>query len=195
MTVGQQQYLLAYLGYYTASCDGIRGPETEAAFRAFQEAFGGIRVDGICGRETEKALKHAIVYGTLKRQDLPVEQEKTETFWEEIQFFSRDEPCIACSCGKCGGFPVEPSRKLMQLADKVRRQAGRAMIPTSTVRCKAHNAAVGGVKNSRHLLGTAMDFYIPGWNAEKTLALVRQQPEVAYAYAIDAGAVHMDVVE
>ena len=82
----------------------------------------------------------------------------------------------------------------MRLADAVRLAAGRPMVPTSTVRCKAHNAAVGGVANSRHLLGQAMDFRIPGLTAQEILALVRQQPEAAYAYAIDGSTVHMDVV-
>ena len=48
--------------------------------------------------------------------------------------------------------------------------------------------------NSRHLLGQAMDFQIPGLTAQEILALVRQQPEAAYAYAIDGSTVHMDVV-
>ena len=54
-------------------------------------------------------------------------------------------------------------------------------------------AAVGGVANSRHLAGCAMDFSLRGWSAERTLALVRQQKEVRYAYAIDGTHVHMDV--
>ena len=81
----------------------------------------------------------------------------------------------------------------MRLADSVRTAAGRPMVPTSTVRCAAHNKAVGGVYNSRHLLGQAMDFYIPGMTAAQILALVRQQKEVRYAYAIDGTHVHMDV--
>ncbi|MCI6850975.1 MAG: hypothetical protein MR883_05580 [Clostridiales bacterium] len=38
-----------------------------------------------------------------------------------------------------------------------------------------------------------MDFCIRGWGADRALALVRQQPEVRYAYAIDNRYVHMDV--
>lgn len=81
----------------------------------------------------------------------------------------------------------------MRLADRVRAAAGVPMVPSSTVRCRAHNAAVGGVANSRHLAGCAMDFSLRGWSAERTLALVRQQKEVRYAYAIDGTHVHMDV--
>ena len=89
---------------------------------------------------------------------------------------------------------MEPSEKLMRLADKVRAAAGSPMIPSSTLRCPAHNRAVGGVANSRHLTGKAMDFSIRGWPSAKTLALVKSMPETAYAYAIDEGHVHMDVV-
>ena len=81
-----------------------------------------------------------------------------------------------------------------RLADKVRAAAGSPMIPSSTLRCPAHNRAVGGVANSRHLTGKAMDFSIRGWPSAKTLALVKSMPETAYAYAIDEGHVHMDVV-
>ena len=81
----------------------------------------------------------------------------------------------------------------MRLADAVREAAGRPMVPTSTVRCDAHNAEVGGVWNSRHLLGHAMDFRIPGLPANQILAIVRRQEGVVYCYAIDGSAVHMDI--
>lgn len=193
MTMYQIQLLLLYLGYAPGSPDGLEGGKTREAVTQFQKNFGGIAVDGIAGEETQKALKCAVVYGSLRRQREGAE-EKSDTFWKEIQYFTRAEPYIGCSCGRCGGFPVEPAEKLMRLADKVRRLAGAPMIPTSTVRCAAHNSAVGGVKTSRHLQGCAMDFYIQGWDAGKTLQLVKQQPETAYAYAIDENAVHMDVV-
>lgn len=193
MTVKQIQHLLAYLGYYVGSIDGVWGAGSKTACKAFQQDFGGITVDGIAGVETQKALKHAVAYGIEKTvTEVTEETETTGTFWDEIKYFTPDEPFIRCPCGKCAG--ELPEEKLMRLADKVRDQAGVPMIPTSTVRCAAHNAAVGGVYNSRHLFRRAMDFYLKGWSAQKTLALVKQQPEVAYAYAIDDSAVHMDVL-
>lgn len=192
MTIYQIQLLLLYLGYDPGRADGLAGPDTREAVKRFQQDFGGISVDGIAGEETQKALKCAVAYGSLRR-DSDQTAEKGGTFWDEIQFFSPEEPYIRCPCGQCDG--TLPTEKLMRLADKVRRQAGVAVIPTSTVRCGTHNAAVGGVPNSRHLRGLAMDFYIPGWSAGKTLKLVQQQPETAYAYAINETAVHMDVTE
>lgn len=191
MTIYQIQLLLLCLGYDPGPADGIDGPRTQAAVEQFQADFGGIQVDGQAGEETQKALKHAIAYGTLRRES-PAIPEKTGSFWAEIRYFSPDEALIRCPCGKCPGDL--PTEKLMRLADKIRELAGVPMTPTSTVRCASHNAAVGGVANSRHLMGQAMDFYIRGWHSRKTLELVKQQPEVAYAYAIDDSTVHMDVV-
>lgn len=185
MTAKQGQYLLLYLGYAPGGADGIWGKNSAAACKHFQADYG-IAASGTLDADTQKTLIQAVA-GTA-------EKKKSGSFWEDIRYFKRTDPYIACSCGQCGGFPVEPAEKLMRLADAVRTAAGRPMIPTSTVRCAAHNKAVGGVYNSRHLLGQAMDFYIPGLTAAEILALVRQRPDVAYTYAIDSGHVHMDVV-
>ena len=194
MTVKQVQLLLAFLGYDPGDCDGVDGKNTRAALRAFQQAEG-LDPDGIAGQQTQARLREAVFQGRTKTGQEPAAAPLgTGTWWDEIRYFSRQEPYIGCSCGQCGGFPVEPSEKLMRLADAVRAAAGRPMVPTSTVRCRAHNKAVGGVENSRHLLGKAMDFSIPGWSADRTLALVRQQKAARYAYAIDGTHVHMDIV-
>lgn len=193
MTVRQVQLLLTFLGYDPGAIDGADGPKTRAAVKAFQAAEG-LEPDGIAGPQTQARLREAVFQGRTKTgQEPAAAPSSTGTWWDEIRYFSRQEPYIGCSCGQCGGFPVEPSEKLMRLADAVRAAAGRPMVPTSTVRCRAHNKAVGGVENSRHLLGKAMDFSIPGWSADRTLALVRQQKAARYAYAIDGTHVHMDI--
>ena len=114
-------------------------------------------------------------------------------FWVGIKNFEREE--FACKCGGkyCNGFPVEPERKLVTVADRVREHFGNPAIVSSGVRCQRHNANVGGVSNSRHLYGKAMDFCIVGHRAAEVLAYVQAQPEIAYSYAIDANYVHMDV--
>ena len=192
MTIRQVQLLLSFLGYDPGAPDGIDGEKTQSAVRLFQ-AREGLREDGIAGSKTQERLLDAVAQGRMYTRTEPKAENGTGDFWKDIRYFSRNEPYIACSCGRCGGFPVEPDEKLMRLADRVRQQAGAAMIPSSTVRCGAHNAEVGGVANSRHLAGKAMDFSVRGWTAERTLALVRQQKEVRYAYAIDGTHVHMDI--
>lgn len=196
MTTKQIQLLLTYLEYDPGPIDGLDGANTRDAIKAFQRAEG-LGVDGIAGSKTQTALKDAVWQDRFAKDNTVPSSgqppDKTGTFWDSIKYFTRDEPYIACSCGKCGGFPVEPAEKLMRLADAVREAAGKPMVPTSTVRCKTHNAEVGGVWNSRHLLGHAMDFRIPGLSAAEVLSIVRQQKNVVYCYAIDAQHVHMDI--
>lgn len=196
MTVLQIQHLLCYLGYDPGSCDGIQGANTQAAVKKFQADFG-LTADGISGEATQKMLTGAVAGTAAKVKQTA--QEKTEdgqqtgTYWDTIKYFKRSGPYIGCPCGKCGGFPVEPKEKLMRLADRVREAAGKPMIPNSTVRCAAHNKAVGGVDTSRHKLGQAMDFHIPGMTAAQILTIVKADRGAAYCYAIDSSNVHMDV--
>ena len=163
---------------------------------AFQRAEG-LTVDGIVGEQTQIRLKDAVWQDRFAKDNTVhisgQPPDRMGTFGDSIKYFTLDEPYIACPCGRCGGFPVEPAEKLMRLADAVRETAGRPMIPTSTVRCKTHNAEVGGVWNSRHLLGHAMDFRIPGLTSDQILAIVRQQKDVVYSYAINDQCVHMDI--
>lgn len=194
MTVLQIQHLLCYLGYDPGSCDGIQGANTQAAVKEFQTDFG-LTADGIPGAQTTKMLLGAVA-GTAVKVKQTVQEAPGSgqgTYWDTIKFFKRSDPYIGCPCGKCGGFPVEPKEKLMRLADRVREAAGKPMIPNSTVRCAAHNKAVGGVDTSRHKLGQAMDFHIPGMSAAQILAIVKADRGAAYCYAIDSSNVHMDV--
>ena len=193
MTLKQKQALLAYLGFYDGPLDGLWGEKSPRATIDFQRAYMAQEdVDGIFGAATEKRILEVVASGELP-QAAP-ETGETADWWKEIRYFQRTEAGIGCPCGRCGGFPAEPSEKLMRLADKVREAAGAPMYPSSTVRCQAHNDELrGSVKNSRHVTGRAMDFRVLGWGADRTLALVRRQPEVRYAYAIDDSYVHMDV--
>lgn len=188
MTVLKQQCLLHVLGYYSGQLDGLWGNASRAACVGFQKAFG-LTPDGYCGEETEKALRHAVCYGPEKQVEThPPDQ---ASGWETIRYFQRRE--FRCPCPRCGGYPVEPALALAQAADATRAEAGSPMVISSGVRCKAHNAEVGGVANSRHLLGHAMDFRIVGKTAQQSLDIVRRQKCIVYAYAIDNDYVHADI--
>ena len=189
MTMEQKQCLLRYLGCYTEAIDGIWGQQSQRATIDFQRAYMDT-VDGIFGTATEKRILEVIAAGEKPKQTILPE---TADWWKEIKYFRRNDPYIACPCGKCGGFPAEPAESLMRLADKVREHFGAPMVPTSTVRCQAHNDSLkGSVKNSYHLRGKAMDFFIPGRTAAEVVAYVKTLG-VHYVYAIDEKAVHMDV--
>ena len=54
--VSGYQARLKNLGYDSGPIDGICGPRTEAAVRAFQEDYPPLAVDGICGPQTKAKL-------------------------------------------------------------------------------------------------------------------------------------------
>ena len=190
MTLQQIQNLLQYLGYYTLKVDGIWGQGSDRATRDFQTAEG-LEVDGDPGQLTQKALVDAVAKGRFKPQDKP-----EDDIWAESKYFVRAE--FRCPCGRCGGFPVEPSRSLVRVANQIREHFGRPMIPSSGVRCQAHNDELpGSVPNSRHVSGRALDFSIPGVSVSDVLAYTRQLQAAGtlhYTYEmVGTGHVHIDV--
>lgn len=192
MTIRQKQCLLYYLGYYVGNIDGEWGQLSKTATKAFQKDFG-LTADGVIGAETEKALTHAVCYG------MPVKRTDTTTsndWWDEIEYFDKSE--FACKCGNyhapyCNGAPAEMNKKVVKVADRVRGYFKSPAQVSSGLRCRQHNADSGGVSNSRHLSGKAIDFCIVGKTSAQVLAYVQKQPEIRYAYAIDGSFVHMDV--
>ena len=68
----------------------------------------------------------------------------------------------ACKCSKCDEVIVDLDHivKLQQL----RHDLGSSITITSAYRCPDHNKAVGGVKNSQHVKGTATDIQVSGMN-------------------------------
>lgn len=189
MTTRQVQCLLQYLGYYESEVDGIWGPLTEDALRRFQSDYGVITADGALRAETEKALKDAVCIG-MPKYDKP----DTGTFWDHIRYWTRDE--FRCQCGGkyCNGFPAEPDQTLVELVDDLRHRAGAPGYRSSGLRCKIWNGIQGGVANSRHLSGKALDFRIQGMTGEQLLALAQSDKRTRYSYIIDNGPyVHVDV--
>ena len=168
MTTKQVQCLLAYLGYPVGTPDGIAGSQTRQAVMLFQAAEG-LAADGDPGQETQTALLAAVAAG---RMYTPVRAEnaKTGTFWDDIQYFQRAEFRCQCSGKYCNGFPAEMAEETVRLADEIRRRAGVPLKANSGVRCKQHNADpnVGGVWNSLHLTGQAIDLAPIGGNISVT---------------------------
>ena len=198
MTIKQQQHLLAYLGYYVGNVDGIWGTLSKTACKAFQKDFFQMdsKVDGICGAETEKALTHAVAYGMPAKQvEVTIKEETAGADNGDsiagIKHFKRHE--FACKCGRyCNGYPTEMKKGVLAVLDRTREHFGSPATVSSGMRCKQHNANVGGVANSRHLSGKAADFCVRGKTAAQVLAYVQNQPETRYAYAIDNNYVHVD---
>ena len=110
MTTKQIQALLVYLGYDPGEVDGIPGRNTRRSVLAFQAAEG-LTQDGSPGPLTRAALLDAVEAGRFRAEDAQTPEETTGTFWDEIRYFKREEKGIACPCGRCGGFPVEPTER------------------------------------------------------------------------------------
>ena len=109
--------------------------------------------------------------------------------------FSRKE--FTCPCG-CGSSDVEPL--LVATLQRLRDAAGKPITINSGVRCKKHNAQVGGVADSQHLRGRAADIWMQDYTQEQLLSLIREMVRkdliyVGYAYGIagSSRAVHVDV--
>lgn len=187
MTVKQVQNLLAYHDIYKGIVDGLWGPITEKAVRDFQKAFG-LEVDGIVGKATEDALRHSVAYGMPE-----VDGDTVSGWWDEIEYFTREE--LRCKCGGkyCDGFPAEPQEMTVRLADRARKHFGSPAHNVSFLRCREWNRLQGGVSNSQHMYGEAMDIRIDGVTADQLLAFFQAQPEVRYSYKINGTNVHFDI--
>lgn len=164
MTDKQRQHLLAYLGYYVGNVDGDWGTLSKTACTAFQKDFGGIDVDGYGGPETDKALRHAVAYDMSKTE--PVEA-PTGSFWDEIEFFDREEFRCQCNGKYCDGFHVEPEETMVRICEEIRRRAGVPILIRdaggSGLRCPQHNASIpGAAANSEHTNGRAADLHPRG---------------------------------
>ena len=168
MTHKQKQCLLCFLGFYEGAIDGIWGPKSEAAMQAFCEIYG-----------TEHALRQAVA---------------EDDWWRGIRHFTRKE--FACKCGKyCDGYPAQMQRQVVELAEGAREHFGKPGIVVSGLRCREWNRLQGGVENSQHMYGEAVDLKIQGITAGDLLAYIQKQPGVRYAYAINETNVHFDIAK
>lgn len=174
MTIEQIQHLLAYLGFYTAPVDGVWGEKSRQAAVKFQKSVG-LNPDGIPGKDTQMALRQAVA------------REEGDDFWDSVPNFTPAE--FTCPC--CGLNNVDHT--LVRVCQRLRDHFDAPLEVSSGPRCPAHNAEVGGVANSRHLSGRAVDFCIRGRRAAEVLPLAQSQREIRYAYAIDGKYVHMEM--
>lgn len=224
LTIKQRQMNLNFLNYGTGGIDGIEGSKTRKAYRDFQEDFNLKLKDGIYGKETETKLITIIeeiqeivganidgVAGEETKEMTKIYQAKNNLDidgiagvntrytmfvndgWNTIKHFKKEE--FTCKDG-CGSNNIK--LELVKIADKLREDFGNIVIVTSGTRCKKHNKEVGGVSNSRHLTGKAMDFYVKGVSGIELLKYTEQlqkEGKIRYTYLIKGtNAVHMDIL-
>ena len=150
--------------YYNDALDGLWGPKSQAAAERFLRDFTGAES----------------------------EPDKPASLWGGIKYFTGPECRCRCNGKFCDGSK-EPERELLEVADEIREEIGAPLIPTSTIRCEEWNKICGGVANSRHKLGKAMDAYSPGMTSAQLLIVAQKNPRVRYAYAVDEKVIHFDV--
>lgn len=80
-----------------------------------------------------------------------------------------DDYEFACHCDRHGvdaeGHPILDhviDKRLVDVLDRIRERLGVPIIVNSGYRCPEHNAEVGGVSDSQHVLGTAADITYDG---------------------------------
>ena len=180
MTTKQMQCLLTYLGYDPGTIDGIDGRKTQAALAAFRSDYG-VGAEGLVGA----------VAGTVAKVKRP--QGQTGTFWDGIKHFKREE--FKCKCGGqfCNGYPAEMREDVVKIADAARAHFGRPAHVVSGLRCKEWNAHEGGVANSQHMYGEAIDLRIDGVSAGTLQHFVSSQPGCRWSYCINSTNVHFDI--
>ncbi len=181
MTILQIQCLLAYLGYYTITVDGIWGHGSDQATRRFQKAEG-LNVDGDPGTLTQAALLDAVENGRFKQDsnknptsgsdessDYDTQYLKADGYYHiprgvNVQLsknlWSNEVMCQGNGC--CEESII--SKRMVETFQAIRDEYGGPIEITSDggsgFRCPFHNAYVGGSSKSLHLTGDAFDLHV-----------------------------------
>lgn len=144
----QIQEALAKAGYYPGPLDNLAGQQTQAAIKAFQTDHS-LEADGMVGPLTHEALFQDTNPVSFQDENLTLH-------------FNRQEFKCCCEGRYCNGFPNEMNHDLLTQLEALRQSLNTPIIVTSGVRCPTRNQEVGGIGNSKHLTGYAVDCYVPG---------------------------------
>lgn len=222
LTVKQRQMNLNFLNYSTGGIDGIEGPKTKQGYKDFQ-SDNFLKVDGIYGQETEECLIKTIkeiqniigakidgVAGDETKEKTKIYQAENGLIidgfagvdtrnkmflqgWNSIKHFKKEEFTCKCGC-KLNNINLN----VVKIADEIREYFGNEAIVTSGTRCEKHNKEVGGVANSRHLTGKAIDIYIRNVNGNDLLKEAKKYVNggrLRYTYLISGtNAIHIDIL-
>ena len=160
LTEAERAKRYQYLGYeYTPK--GILAFQKEAFPNNPEEH------DSIHGQHTDIALRH---------------------FYNVKKFCKNFKPEeFRCNCGKCNGYPSYMKQVELAHIQNIRTHYGKPVIITSGLRCATENRRVGGIANSGHLTGYAVDFYQQGVtdtvaNRKKSIKWIKKQANHKFTY-------------
>lgn len=186
------------MGLLALVLPGLLGELLSSKDSADIERFGDIRngvVDSatIAGDITRRFISTDESIKPVQPEDSTPDKVTTGTFWDDIVYFTREE--CKCKCGGryCNGYPAEMKESVMRIADAARKHFNAPADVISALRCQRHNANEGGVANSQHMYGEAMDIRIRGVSSEALYRFIISQPGVRYAYKINDTNVHFDI--
>ncbi|WKY44481.1 D-Ala-D-Ala carboxypeptidase family metallohydrolase [Eubacteriaceae bacterium ES2] len=120
----------------------------------------GLRAEAIQILITEKGVDLSTYESSFQHFDPDPVVEETEpvaTGRLGLRYFDEDKD-FKCPCG-CG-LDVIDEVKIM--ADNARHEYGHPLYVSSGARCPTQNAKDGGITNSNHIKGQAVDMYSPG---------------------------------
>lgn len=132
------------VGFDPGGSDGVFGPRTEQAVKAFQKV-NGLEVDGIVGPITQAKITERV-----NIKPAPALDKQLSKNFNQREF----------ACRHCGMVHVEPV--LITKLQALRNAIGKPINVTSGYRCPIHNKNVGGATQSRHMQGQAADLIING---------------------------------
>ena len=101
---------------------------------------------------------------------------------------------FACRC--CGLLPAvtDDFKKFVNMLQDVRNLSGMSLVISSGIRCKKHNAEVGGASNSAHLRGLAADIRCN--NSADRLKLIKASIQAGFErIGISDTFIHLDIAE
>lgn len=106
--------------------------------------------------------------------------------------FDLTEAACRCGCG-FGSRKEDVSPELVDRLELIRADlGGKPLVVESWCRCQAHNLAVGGVDNSAHERGTAVDLRILGGLLRFRVVLAAQRRGIK-GIGIGEQFIHLDV--
>ena len=105
--------------------------------------------------------------------------------WTKVRNFKEHE--FACKCG-CGYNAINP--QLVMALDMARKDSKVPFAITSGCRCKTHNVRVGGVDDSSHVKGFAVDIAVQG--SGHRMAVLKALMRYFDRIGIDKNFIHVD---
>jgi len=163
--VRELQIKLNRLHFIVGHPTGGFGIKTRNAVKRLQQAYG-LKMDGIVGPLTRKAL---------------AKDGQLSPHFHVDEFYSR------------GNGDLKLNQELITRLEKLRKKLGSPIRIMSGYRDPRYNRAVGGVKNSQHLLGRAADIVVK----DQRIEIIARKAESVGFKGVGAyykqGFVHVDV--